>query len=211
MVVTACPISRHWPGQHGQRRGRPRPSADPPADRSAPGTPGSHTNSKKKPYPWNVGPVITGPMFHRVGCCGSHWPHGPRRPLRTPQLAVGGCREPSGRRAWDILGPGHIFRAGAGVPGLPRTPDPPLKRRTPPPGVAGALPCGGRDVHRRGRGDHALTMTAMASRRARPDRCTVSTLPFTGPVRRGRAATPPGPARSQKSRRERGLDHQTAA
>jgi len=22
-------------------------------------------------------------MFHRVGCCGSHWPHGPRRPLRT--------------------------------------------------------------------------------------------------------------------------------
>jgi len=36
-------------------------------------------------------------------------------------------------------------------------------------------------------------MTAMASRRAGPDRCTVSTLPSTGPVRQDRAATPPGP------------------
>jgi site-specific DNA recombinase len=49
-------------------------------------------------------PPITGPTFHRVGCCGSHWSHGPRRPLQALWFAVGGCprlssARPAGTRA----------------------------------------------------------------------------------------------------------------
>ncbi len=75
--------------------------------------------TRKKPYRWNIGPVITGPMFHRVGCCASHWPHGRDGPFRLLGFAAGGCREPSEGLAWDIWNLAIFLRAGAGVPGLP--------------------------------------------------------------------------------------------
>jgi hypothetical protein len=42
------PVARNRPGPHGQRRGRPRPSTDPPAGRSSPGTPGSGSRADPK-------------------------------------------------------------------------------------------------------------------------------------------------------------------
>ena len=59
-------------------------------------------------------------MFHRVGCWGSHWPHGPRRPLQALGFAAGGCREPSGRTGLGHLEPGHIFTGRCGGSGPPQ-------------------------------------------------------------------------------------------
>src|ERR1700689_1457963 len=53
---------------------RPRPLANP-----TPPEPLDQTAKPLTPRHW----VITVPMFHRVDRCGSHWPHGPRRPLSS--------------------------------------------------------------------------------------------------------------------------------
>jgi hypothetical protein len=50
-------------------------------------------------------------MFHRVGCCGSHWPHGPRRPLLSSRPEDAANHQE--RRAWDIWNLA-IYPAAAG-------------------------------------------------------------------------------------------------
>jgi len=75
--------------------------------------------TRKKPHLWNIGPVITGLMFHRAGCCGSHWPHGPRRPLSSrPEDAANHQEDgPGTSGTWPYFdGAGAGFRASPAHP-----------------------------------------------------------------------------------------------
>ena len=78
-------------------------------------------------------------MFHRVGCCGSHWPHGPRRPLRTPEARGWRIAKTTRKEGPGTSGTWPYFLPGRGRgPGLPHAPDPPPSQDTPPkPAVRG--------------------------------------------------------------------------
>jgi len=109
------------------------------------------------------------------------------------------------RASWLIRGiPVHRINRGARIHRG--------NRRTPPPGVAAAVSCGDCDAQGE-TGDHALTVAGPDGQPAgRPDRCPqLARSLLTGQwATRPGGPTPPGPARSEESRRERGLDHQTA-
>jgi len=134
--------------------------------------------TRKKPHLWNIGPVITGPMFHRAGWCASRWPHGPRRPLQALSFAAGGCREPAGKTGLGHLEPGHIFTGPGGGSGpSPRAPDLPPGPDTPP---KSADECGKPDRGGCAAAGIGRWRTRLLDRCPRPVRRETSTTKVTG-------------------------------
>src|ERR1700722_9517941 len=64
---------------------------------------------------WSRGPHITGPVLHRTGYCGSHWP---RQSLQILWFATGGCFRIGSQHGGAQVAPGTSGVPGAG-PGCP--------------------------------------------------------------------------------------------
>jgi len=155
----------------------------------------------------------------RASClgCGCHRPHMPGSGAACPGLR---CPARSQGRLLSlyrleariiVVDPGFMVDPGyPRAPDPPRSPDPPRKPENPSAWRGGSGSCGGCDVQGRGRGDHALTVARWLTGGQAGPLHTAGVLPSAWPVC-GKAGWPrlPAPARSQESRRERGLDHQT--